>query len=105
MLEDFTKYLICSACKSDQIYWDEQLYNNDYVISGRIICENCGKTYKIQNSIPNMIEYPEKTGLDKQKWEIIQKEFEKRALMNGNVDGERENNLLPRFCIIYDIIS
>ncbi len=54
MRRSLLEILACPLCKSDlEIEIKEE--NEEEILSGKLICKNCGVEYPIEDGIPNML--------------------------------------------------
>ncbi len=54
MRRNLLEILACPLCKSD-LEVDIKEENEEEIISGKLICKNCGVEYPIEDGIPNML--------------------------------------------------
>ncbi len=54
MRRNLLEILACPLCKSD-LELEVKEENEEEIISGKLICKNCGVEYPIEDGIPNML--------------------------------------------------
>ena len=54
MKKELMDIICCPTCKSKLVLSVEKEENDD-VIEGNLICETCNVSYKIEDSIPNLL--------------------------------------------------
>ncbi len=54
MKPDLLDIICCPVCKGDLELRDAQSDENE-IISGKLVCKNCGREYPIEDGIPDLL--------------------------------------------------
>lgn len=55
MKRDLLDILACPACKAHPLGLTAENEEGKEIVKGKLKCPKCGRTYPIENSIPNML--------------------------------------------------